>query len=504
MGGLFTSNTGVQDLLDQRNKRSSDLQQQLMQQASQGARDPAKAQAISMVGSLFGRALAGKVEGTDERMEKLQAAEDEQVAMQKQYGSMSSGTAAQQNELAINLNAAGYFQKAAEVKKSAIALEAKEKLERETALQASLDTEANLELADGIREKNAVLAEQVERGNPDAIKLALKIASPENADKIVKQGTYRLADNKLVAGYVQGSARFVYGPDGKPLPMPNDAIYIGEDSGATVSQKKLATFTERNQKITALMALPPESGGITAEEGAKRINNLKSALSMEMDPNITKTAAQDALNISNYLTTANDATDKSGKIIASYQQSLAMLDAGMYTGVGAGTFQAVRKLAIASGLAGKDLVIDAGNVEQFRANIMDSVLDRVAETKGAISQQEMVAFAKASIGLDKTVAGNRLLLETAVKAERWEQARSDFINTKYAAARKDNKLLKRYEMKEYVKEWEENNLLVLPTAAEMEEAKSEGNKVVGSDQVLTGKETATELYNMVNALEDIN
>jgi hypothetical protein len=57
-----------------------------MQQASQGARDPAKAQAISMLGSTFGRALAGKVGGADERMEKLKADEAQQELMRKEYG----------------------------------------------------------------------------------------------------------------------------------------------------------------------------------------------------------------------------------------------------------------------------------------------------------------------------------------------------------------------------------------------------------------------------------
>jgi len=85
MGGLFTNNTAVQDLLDQRNKRSTDLQSQLMAQAAQGARDPAKAQAISMLGSTLGRALGGNM-GGDERMKKLQAEEDQQKAMQKRFG----------------------------------------------------------------------------------------------------------------------------------------------------------------------------------------------------------------------------------------------------------------------------------------------------------------------------------------------------------------------------------------------------------------------------------
>jgi len=87
MGGLFTNNTAVQDLLDQRNKRSTDLQQQLMEQAAQGARDPAKASAISMLGSTLGRALGGNMDGGDERLDKLKADAAQQETMQGEYAS---------------------------------------------------------------------------------------------------------------------------------------------------------------------------------------------------------------------------------------------------------------------------------------------------------------------------------------------------------------------------------------------------------------------------------
>ena len=124
---------------------------------------------------------------------------------------------------------------------------------------------------------------------------------------------------------------------------------------------------------------------------------------------------------------------------------------------------------------------------------------RVAETKGSISQQEMKDFAKASIGLDKTVAGNKLLLETAARAEQWISDKSTFINDTYAAARKKGKLLKRYEMVDKVKEWEKSNQLVLPTAQEMADAKSAGN-LSTSGAVLTGKETNLELIDIAEAL----
>ena len=73
--GLFTQGPSVEDLLTQRNKRAFDLQQSLMQNAAQGARDPAKAQAISLLGSSLGRALAGSM-GEDEQLKKAREQEE--------------------------------------------------------------------------------------------------------------------------------------------------------------------------------------------------------------------------------------------------------------------------------------------------------------------------------------------------------------------------------------------------------------------------------------------
>ena len=121
MAGLFTNNTAVQDLLDQRNKRSTDLQNQLMQQASQGARDPQKASAISMMGSLFGRALAGNVEGADDRMDKLKAEEAQQTQFQGKFGELiSKGTPEQLKQGAQDFYKAGYVKEAGELNSAAI------------------------------------------------------------------------------------------------------------------------------------------------------------------------------------------------------------------------------------------------------------------------------------------------------------------------------------------------------------------------------------------------
>ena len=83
--GLFTQLPSVDELLQQRNKRSTDLQQTLMQNAAQGARDPAKARAVSFLGSTLGRALGDSMGGADKQLDERQAAIDAQKEAQGKY-----------------------------------------------------------------------------------------------------------------------------------------------------------------------------------------------------------------------------------------------------------------------------------------------------------------------------------------------------------------------------------------------------------------------------------
>ena len=107
--GLFTQLPSVDDLLQQRNKRATDLQQQLMANAAQGARDPAKAQAISFLGSSLGRALGGAMGGEDEVMAKRKADIAQQTEMQGEYSDMlTTGTPEQQLSTANSLMKLGY------------------------------------------------------------------------------------------------------------------------------------------------------------------------------------------------------------------------------------------------------------------------------------------------------------------------------------------------------------------------------------------------------------
>jgi len=83
--GLFTQGPTVDDLLQKRNKRQQDMQQQLMNDAAQGARDPQRARMGSMFGSIIGRALGNNAGGTDTERAKLEARNLQQKEMQKEY-----------------------------------------------------------------------------------------------------------------------------------------------------------------------------------------------------------------------------------------------------------------------------------------------------------------------------------------------------------------------------------------------------------------------------------
>jgi hypothetical protein len=91
--GLFTQGPSVSDLLQQRNQRSTDLQQTLMANAAAGARDPMKAQAASLIGSSLGRALAGSMNGgQDKERAAIEARDATKAGLVKEYATAASGT----------------------------------------------------------------------------------------------------------------------------------------------------------------------------------------------------------------------------------------------------------------------------------------------------------------------------------------------------------------------------------------------------------------------------
>ena len=100
--GLFTQGPSIDDILQKRNQRQGDLQRQLMAQAAQGARDPAKAQAISFLGSSLGRALGGAM-GSGDNRKALEAKNEAQQQAQSLYVEAASGTSADMLDAARTL-----------------------------------------------------------------------------------------------------------------------------------------------------------------------------------------------------------------------------------------------------------------------------------------------------------------------------------------------------------------------------------------------------------------
>ena len=113
--GLFTQGPTVDDLLQKRNKRQQDMQQQLMNDAAQGARDPQRARMGSMFGSIIGRALGNNAGGADTEMEKRKAALEEQNRIQGEFGTAMQGTAEQRLAFGNSLLKTSYAKEGAQI-----------------------------------------------------------------------------------------------------------------------------------------------------------------------------------------------------------------------------------------------------------------------------------------------------------------------------------------------------------------------------------------------------
>ena len=181
---LFTSGPSVEDLLASRDKDALDLQRQLMKGAAQGARDPAKAQAVSFLGSSLGRALGASMGGEDKQVQAIKDKNAAQKTAQGQYvDGMGMPTAEGMREQAAILRntypeASLKLLTAANVKdkeeKDALAAEAA------TLKQDNKDTAA-LELAAETRAQDVQFKQ-------DKIDLDASIRVEDKAEKLRKEG----------------------------------------------------------------------------------------------------------------------------------------------------------------------------------------------------------------------------------------------------------------------------------------------------------------------------
>jgi len=175
--GLFTAGTSVEELLQQRNKRSTDLQQQLMQQAQAGARDPVRAQAASLIGSTIGRALGGASGGRDKQMEDLRSQEESKVDLRARMAEAvtSKGDYAGKMTLAKDLMDANHVPEAGQI----IQLANKVKKDDQDSLAASVaaeDTESDVAAQ---QEADNALANSLEGKVPEQIIKAIRDGNDE-------------------------------------------------------------------------------------------------------------------------------------------------------------------------------------------------------------------------------------------------------------------------------------------------------------------------------------
>ena len=385
--GLFTQGPSVDDLLEQRNKRATDLQRQLMANAGNRARDPAKAQAISFLGSTLGRALGNTSGGADAEMEKLEARNEQQKAMQQDFATSSQGTGEEQKALAERLFKANFYQEASLVAKNAKATLAEEaaaiKLEQDELAKADklkLQQKSNNRLADRVMKVMPKIAESVREGDPLAIE----------------------------AAYEQ-------------LKLERNAKEGSDPTAADLNWTRLSSIS---QTITNRSKLDPSDPTyLSPAKAEEELRSAKVLFGAGEDSYQKQMGKEQAKTMGQLLTTAATKLEQSEPTKRLIQSSLQLLNSGdLYTGAGSQAYLGLQKVLMAIGAPAD--VYGAAAGETFRSNAMSFVLKYIAQTKGAISNAEMQKFEAAAMGLGNTELGNRLILDLASQAVEFEQGES--------------------------------------------------------------------------------
>jgi hypothetical protein len=470
--GLFTSGSQltVEQLLQQRAKRDTDLQRQLMASAAQGARDPMRAKAASFLGSALGRALAGVHD--DPQLEKVKAAEEKQAGLQGQYADVvTHNDPKRMLALGNQLIKAGYAAEGVNLIQQGKTLMADAQDKAEEELAASITKEDNYQLAEQIRTENPRLAAMVEAGRPEAIKLAVKSLSGGDEATVKNHGIYRIGD-KMVSGFTQGTSRYTYGPNNELVLLPPSALYIG-DNLADVKSNTSLTAAEQNQ--AALMVRYKEiedseaQGLLSSEEAATQKAVANKLFAGYTNPAVAAVAKERVANLTKFSDEIHADAKGASEKEATLRQSLHIVNSGLYTGVGEEFVAFSRKTAIAFGLADKDTVVNQANAEQLYANSIQEVLGLIEQTKGAITERENTMFMQASHGLSKTVEGNRIILETALKVVDWKRRRSDALNH-WVLDQQDAQALSGAGARDFIHRWEEQNKINLRTSEDIKTA----------------------------------
>ena len=460
--GLFTQGPSVDDILESRNKRSTDQQAQLMAQAAQGARDPARARAVSFLGSSLGRALGGAMGGQDDEVEQRQAEIAKQEKLQEMYGAYGSGTGAQQGQLAQALNKAGYYQEAATVANTAkgtLADEAQvvkdQQAEVDAQAQEAKQVVINNRLADTIEADLPVIAANVRDGDKDAIAAA-----------------YKYRQEKMKAKNSLNSS-------GKPDP--------------TAAEQNYKALSEETKALNARAALPEDDEAYLNPAQLKEKMRVANNVFGGGESSYQKTmGTQQATQMGSLTAANNQELYTSADTRALIDNSLALINSGdLYTGAGGEAYLGLQKVLISLGAPVS--VHGAAAGEAFRSNAMSFVLKYIAQTKGAISNAEMKKFEAAAMGLGKTELANRIILEVAQQTNTFRRERAVYMGEWFDAKGREEKYPTPNEYANEQRKWEDDNRIVPKTPSEIADLAA-GNAVVLTDGTIeTGSRSLQDL-----------
>ena len=172
-------------------------------------------------------------------------------------------------------------------------------------------------------------------------------------------------------------------------------------------------------------------------------------------------------------------SDAAGDSIASIQQSIDLLP-GIYSGTAGEDISNFKTLLVSLGIIDESRSIEEA---QFLRNSMQAVTDWIALTKGSMSDKEMDAFVAASPGLQKTRAGNLLILETMKAAAdyhiRLEAEYNDWKTKADKRARASGTPVSEVEWRVHLAHWyRTGNKIKVPTVAQIKEALKPDSEVV--------------------------
>ena len=245
MQGLFTQGPSVEDILAKRNKSQFDLQQQLMNQAAQGARDPAKMRAVSLLGSSLGRALGGAMGGQDEELEKLKAKNEEQKRLRGEYLGVERGGSEEMFAFAQSLSDKGLGDAARQMNTAAIAkrqLELEKKQDDQQ--KAEDDLVARAELENKLMEEKALQdrAKDVSKNFDDNKPFQALLQNGKASLKIIELAEKQVAERGLLNKTVSLS------PEGRLL------VESGMEEGSPEFKAAITNILKRKNTLTTVQS----------------------------------------------------------------------------------------------------------------------------------------------------------------------------------------------------------------------------------------------------------